>query len=172
MVLTARRSSYHLDILNQMLILTHIRGKSVQVIRWYGWLRKAEIFKHLRRYMQQRPWILDFGSMSGLPYFSIYLPAMKIMLQPIVIIGYDISVALLQFILTVQTLYRVARLSFNTESIPTRFLSKKVSPDGKLYFSATSIVHISIQSAIEFSVTVNGNDFGSVIVDYDWIWDI
>ncbi|PSN60997.1 Hsp70 family protein [Corynespora cassiicola Philippines] len=70
-------------------------------------------------------------------------------------------------LLCAENLYRVARISFNTGDIPGRFLSREYDPNDWRYFTAQALVHMSIQSAIEFSVTINGQDFGSVTVDYD-----
>jgi hypothetical protein len=42
-----------------------------------------------------------------------------------------------------------------------------MSPEGKKYYSVAVEVHISMQSALEFFVTVNGKKYGSLSAKYD-----
>jgi hypothetical protein len=42
-----------------------------------------------------------------------------------------------------------------------------MSPKGEKYYSVAAEVHISMHSALEFFVTVNGKKYGSLSAKYD-----
>jgi hypothetical protein len=45
-------------------------------------------------------------------------------------------------------------------------MSCHISPDGRRYYSIDTLVHISMQSVLEFYVTVNGKKDGSLTAQY------
>jgi hypothetical protein len=63
--------------------------------------------------------------------------------------------------------YKVADLTVELDDVPEAYLRNKRHKDGRKYYKVETVVHISLQSALEFFVTVEGEKFGSVTVNYD-----
>ncbi|KAJ4324502.1 hypothetical protein N0V94_001242 [Neodidymelliopsis sp. IMI 364377] len=62
--------------------------------------------------------------------------------------------------------YTVATLRVNLESVPQKFFKAQRSPSGDLYYELAFNVEISVQSALEFSVSVGGRKYGLVTAQY------
>ncbi|EUC40240.1 hypothetical protein COCMIDRAFT_109318 [Bipolaris oryzae ATCC 44560] len=65
------------------------------------------------------------------------------------------------------SVYHVAVLTVDSNDIPLSDLKRKTSPCGRQYYSIGVTVHISLQSSLEFYVTIKGKKFGSLTVSYD-----
>lgn len=66
-----------------------------------------------------------------------------------------------------QSVYRVAVLTVDSNDIPLVYLKRNTSPCGRQYYSINVTVHISLQSSLDFYVTIKGKKFGSLTVSYD-----
>ena len=65
-----------------------------------------------------------------------------------------------------QDVYTVATLCVNVEDVPQRLFRTASSPSGSMYYKLFFDVELSVQSALEFSVSVNGKKYGSVTAKY------
>jgi hypothetical protein len=66
-----------------------------------------------------------------------------------------------------QAVYRVATPTVDFDDVPQAHLKPCISPLGRPYFRIDSVINISMQSSLEFFVTVRGKKYGSLIVQYD-----
>ncbi|EUC31458.1 hypothetical protein COCCADRAFT_38444 [Bipolaris zeicola 26-R-13] len=71
------------------------------------------------------------------------------------------------FMLRWWSVYRVAVLTVDSNDIPLVYLKRNTSPCGRQYYSINVTVHISLQSSLNFYVTIKGKKFGSLTVSYD-----
>jgi hypothetical protein len=67
----------------------------------------------------------------------------------------------------IQAVYQVVTLTINMREIPQGYYTTHYATGGRLYYSILVVVNISLQSALEFFVTVEGKKYGSVTVEYD-----
>jgi hypothetical protein len=58
-------------------------------------------------------------------------------------------------------------LHVDLSKVPDSQMKRKRSPTGREYCEVHALVHISMQSSLEFSLTVNGKNYGSVTAKYD-----
>ncbi|KAJ5062359.1 hypothetical protein J3E72DRAFT_393505 [Bipolaris maydis] len=63
--------------------------------------------------------------------------------------------------------HRVAVLTYDMSDLSENDMCRRISPSGRLYYSARCTVNICLQSCLEFYVTVKGKKFGSLTVSYD-----
>lgn len=68
--------------------------------------------------------------------------------------------------LTNQYIYTVAQMVVDLNPVPKREWRKAFSPTGRPYCALDFSVEISIQSALEYSLSVNGVRYGSVTANY------
>jgi hypothetical protein len=65
-----------------------------------------------------------------------------------------------------QAIYHVANVTVDLKDVPRHCISTYYSSDGRAYYSIRCTINISLQSGLEFFVTVGGKKYGSVTVDY------
>jgi hypothetical protein len=65
-----------------------------------------------------------------------------------------------------QDVYTVATLCVNLNNVPQKLFVTRISPSGIPYYELAFHVEISVQSALEFSVSVDGKRYGSVTAQY------
>ncbi|KAI4660944.1 uncharacterized protein J4E79_005512 [Alternaria viburni] len=63
--------------------------------------------------------------------------------------------------------YRVATLRVDLSDIPEETLSLNISASGRKYYTVDCTVNISLQSSLEFFLTVGGKRYGSLTAKYD-----
>ncbi|KAH7396595.1 hypothetical protein DE146DRAFT_763611 [Phaeosphaeria sp. MPI-PUGE-AT-0046c] len=68
---------------------------------------------------------------------------------------------------TAESVYRVATLIVDFDDVPASCYEHKVNDRDKKYLRLRAEVHISIQSSLEFFVTVDGKKYGSLTAEYD-----
>ena len=66
-----------------------------------------------------------------------------------------------------QTVYTVAKLTVDLSDVPIHLRRRQQSPSGRMYYSIAIVVNISLQSSLEFFVTVNGQKYDTVTVEYE-----
>ena len=66
-----------------------------------------------------------------------------------------------------QSVYKVATLTVNLKDVPSDCIKHNRNPAGRHYNSIYAQVHISMQSSLEFFVTVNGKRYGTVHAAYE-----
>lgn len=64
-------------------------------------------------------------------------------------------------------MYKVATLNVDLSNVPAECFSLHQSVHGRSYYELTCNVEISIQSALEFSVSVQGKRYGSLTAAYE-----
>ncbi|KAL6707742.1 hypothetical protein ACN47E_003863 [Coniothyrium glycines] len=64
-------------------------------------------------------------------------------------------------------IYNIANLRVDLSNVPQHEFVARHSPSGRVYYCLTFDVQISIQSALEFSVVVNGTPRGTVTAKYN-----
>ncbi|KAI4698491.1 hypothetical protein J4E81_005714 [Alternaria sp. BMP 2799] len=65
------------------------------------------------------------------------------------------------------SVYRVATLRVDLNDVPDEDLDLNISASGQRYYTADCTVNISLQSSLEFFITVKGKRYGSLIAKYD-----
>ncbi|EOA92058.1 uncharacterized protein SETTUDRAFT_86462 [Exserohilum turcica Et28A] len=65
------------------------------------------------------------------------------------------------------SIYHVATLTSDLSDLPTKEMKLKTSSSGRKYYSVDCTVNISLQSALDFFITVKGKKLGSLTVSYD-----
>lgn len=68
--------------------------------------------------------------------------------------------------LTFQDVYKIATLGVDLSGVPGHLYKACTSPSGASYHTLSFDVEISVQSALEFSLSVNGQKYGSVAAKY------
>jgi hypothetical protein len=68
---------------------------------------------------------------------------------------------------TTQSVYRVAELAVDLNDLSKDDMAMRISPSGRCYYRVKYEVCISMQSSLEFFVTVKGRKVGSLTVSYD-----
>ncbi|KAH7383281.1 hypothetical protein BKA66DRAFT_512128 [Pyrenochaeta sp. MPI-SDFR-AT-0127] len=63
--------------------------------------------------------------------------------------------------------FTVATLTVDLDDVPSSCFEDETSPAGRKYSSITIEVNISMQSSLEFFVTVDGKKYGSLTANYD-----
>jgi hypothetical protein len=66
-----------------------------------------------------------------------------------------------------QNVYRVATLIVDLDDVPASSIRARTNSYGQQYFLIDCVVHISIQSSLEFFVTVDGEKYGSLTAKYE-----
>jgi hypothetical protein len=66
-----------------------------------------------------------------------------------------------------QAIYHVVTLTINLGEVPQEHYVTEYSTGGRPYYNIHVEVNISLQSALEFFVTIKGKKYGSVTVEYD-----
>jgi hypothetical protein len=67
----------------------------------------------------------------------------------------------------IQAIYDVVTLTINLGEVPEEHYRTNYTAGGRSYYSIDVDVNISLQSALEFFITVKGKKYGSVTVEYD-----
>ncbi|KAJ4361459.1 hypothetical protein N0V95_001876 [Ascochyta clinopodiicola] len=65
-----------------------------------------------------------------------------------------------------EAVYKVATLEANLETVPEWLFLVRHNPSGALYYEIEFDVEIAVQSALEFSMSINGKKYGSVTAKY------
>jgi hypothetical protein len=63
--------------------------------------------------------------------------------------------------------FQVAELAVDLDDVPERLFRKKRSKDGKIYHQVEYEIKISVQSSLEYSLSVEGVTYGSVTARYE-----
>ncbi|KAF1944788.1 Hsp70 family protein [Clathrospora elynae] len=63
--------------------------------------------------------------------------------------------------------YNVTTVVADLRNVPDSYLEMKVNPIGETYFHVKTLVHISMQSTLDFYITVNGKKCGSIAAQYE-----
>ncbi|KAF5852971.1 hypothetical protein GGP41_001526 [Bipolaris sorokiniana] len=66
-----------------------------------------------------------------------------------------------------EPVHRVAVLAYDMSDLSENDMHQRTSPSGRMYYSAKVTVNISLQSCLEFYVTVKGKKFGSLTISYN-----
>jgi hypothetical protein len=69
-------------------------------------------------------------------------------------------------LIQVQDVFLVATLTVDLSKVPKKEFSAKQSPAGRRYHKIHFDLEISIQSALEFSLTINGKKYAAVTAEY------
>lgn len=64
-------------------------------------------------------------------------------------------------------MYRVATLIVDLDDVPKSSLMPGISPSGQKYLTIDAQVHISMQSVLEFYVTVEGKKYGALTAKFE-----
>lgn len=72
----------------------------------------------------------------------------------------------LQIANDLQSIYTLVTLDVDLSGVPNREFILEYSPSGKAYFTLAFELGILVQSAMEFSMSVNGIKYGSVTAKY------
>jgi hypothetical protein len=51
--------------------------------------------------------------------------------------------------------------------VPDHYFEQRLNRHGEMYYHLDTLVHISMQSTLEFYLTVGGKKYGSVTAQYD-----
>lgn len=65
-----------------------------------------------------------------------------------------------------KNLYKVATLSVDLSDVPAHKFKSKRSATGGLYYTIHFNVELSVMSSLEYSMSVNGTQYGSVTASY------
>ncbi|KAF1950892.1 Hsp70 family protein [Byssothecium circinans] len=65
-----------------------------------------------------------------------------------------------------KNVYEVAKLTIDLSCVPQREFQTKRSPGGDVYYHLDYTIEISVQSALEYSLSINGVKYGSVAANY------
>jgi hypothetical protein len=121
-----------------------------------------------RRPMPLRACVQASGRMSRLGLIGTFSLAIWTLRRDANLTRYGISCSFVRHKLTQhQGVYRVATLIVDYDDVPKHLLKTKKSPDGRKYFEIEAVVHISMQSSLEFFVTVGGKKYGSLTAQYE-----
>lgn len=60
----------------------------------------------------------------------------------------------------------VTKVKADFSDVPEKFFKKKTSKLGKVYCKLDATVNISVQSALQFYITVDGKKYGSLTTEY------